>query len=325
MDPLALAPAYSNNPDKPALKVGSVAELGIEPSTYIQDQQQLEINTVDSDSDADADNESSLKRPPSTNLADMQEQAQSALALDFHACNEHAPEIDPCLTALAALDAAFSEHNAPEEISKYLPEPQSFQAVLRLDESIRRAWLHAIRLKIKNLIDNKTFILNEHTQKGELVVPVKLVLKAKQTANGQLEKLKARLVARGDYQKRRMKKNARILEKAKTLQKDMNYKAALLGTPAIKIELPPQPDEDTWSPNASARALKLFLAVMTAARRTVKSADFIGAYLQANMVGRHFVRLPREYAEYFPEYEQYFGVPLTNYGWNCLARNGRTF
>jgi hypothetical protein len=107
-----------------------------------------------------------------------------------------------------------------------------------------------------------------------------------------------------------MKKNARIFEKAKTLQKDMNYKAALLGTPPIKIDLPPQPDEDTWSPNASARAVKLFLAVMTAARRTVKSADFIGAYLQANMVGRHFVRLPREYAEYFPEYEQYFGVPL---------------
>jgi hypothetical protein len=49
---------------------------------------------------------------------------------------------------------------------------------------------------------------------------------------------------------------------------------------------------------------------MTHCGRTIKGADFIGAYLQANMVGRHFVTLPIEYAEHFPEYEKYFGVPL---------------
>ena len=213
--------------------------------------------------------------------------------------------------ALAALDDTISGVH-PERISinKYLPEPQSLKSVLRLDEAIRRAWLHAIYVEIKNLIDNKTFILNETPNKGELVVPVKLILKAKQTATGHLEKLKARLVARGDYQKRRMKKSLRLHQEAKEQQKELNYKAALTGYKPIKIDLPPQPDEDTWSPNASARAVKLFLAVMTENRRTVKGADFIGAYLQANMIGRHFIRLPYEYAALFPDYREYFGVPL---------------
>ena len=41
----------------------------------------------------------------------------------------------------------------------------------------------------------------------------------------------------------------------------------------------------------------------------LKSGDFIGAYLQAKVIGRHFVRLPLEYTYYFPEYAKYFGTP----------------
>jgi hypothetical protein len=39
-------------------------------------------------------------------------------------------------------------------VEKYLPEPQSLQAVLKLDDNVCTAWLHAIRMKIKNLIDH---------------------------------------------------------------------------------------------------------------------------------------------------------------------------
>ena len=89
-----------------------------------------------------------------------------------------------------------------EPVDKYLPEPQSLKAVLKLDDDIRSAWLHAaIQAEIKNLIDHDTFILGEQPRKDELIVPIKLVLKAKQTATGLLEKLKARLVARGDMEK----------------------------------------------------------------------------------------------------------------------------
>jgi hypothetical protein len=47
-----------------------------------------------------------------------------------------------------------------------------------------------------------------------------------------------------------------------------------------------------------------------ATRRTLKSDDFIGAYLQAKVIGRHFVKLPLEYAYLLPEYAKFFGVPL---------------
>jgi hypothetical protein len=83
-----------------------------------------------------------------------------------------------------------------DSVEKYLPEPQSLKAVLKLDDNVCIAWLHAIRMEIKNLIDHCTFILGETPHKNEVIIPVKLVLKAKQTATGKLDKLKARVVAR---------------------------------------------------------------------------------------------------------------------------------
>jgi hypothetical protein len=41
------------------------------------------------------------------------------------------------------------------------------------------------------------------------------------------------------------KKSAKIYHEATNLQKEMNYKAALTGYKPVKIDLPPQPDEDT--------------------------------------------------------------------------------
>jgi hypothetical protein len=56
----------------------------------------------------------------------------------------------------------------------------------------------------------------------------------------------------------------------------------------------------------------------------LKSGDFIGAYLQAKVIGCHFVRLPLEYAYYFPEYAKYFGTPsLLNKGIYGLVYSGK--
>ena len=38
--------------------------------------------------------------------------------------------------------------------------------------------------------------------------------------------------------------------------------------------------------------------------------DLIGAFLQANVKHRVFVKLDSRYGEYFPEYANYFGIPL---------------
>ncbi|KAI2491526.1 hypothetical protein MHU86_23028 [Fragilaria crotonensis] len=179
-------------------------------------------------------------------------------------------------------------------------------------------------MEIKNLIDHDTFILGQTPHKDELIIPVKLVLKAKQTATGKLDKLKARLVARGDLEKRLLKRvkainQQRLLEQRQEIAESTNSP----GTPK-PIPVEPLMYEDTWSPCASARGVKLFIATICASRRSVKSADFIGAYLQAKVIGRHFVKLPLEYAYHFPEYAKFFGSPmLLNKGIYGLVYSGK--
>ena len=67
---------------------------------------------------------------------------------------------------------------------------------------------------------------------------------------------------------------------------------------------------DTWSPTASMRTLKYFLADAAKHKARVHRLDFIGAFLQANVKNRVFVKLDMRYAVYFPEYSQYFGRAL---------------
>ena len=80
---------------------------------------------------------------------------------------------------------------------------------------------------------------------------------------------------------------------------------------------------DTWSPTSSMRTLKYFLADAAKHKAIVHQIDFIGAFLQAKVKNRVFVKLDMRYADYFPEYAQYFGRALkllksiygmTNYG-----------
>ena len=275
---------------------------------------------------------------------------QKDITLYFQECAEPLPTFDPLQTAMLAIDtsATASDQTTDDEpVEKYLPEPQSFKAVLKLDDDVRAAWLHAIRMEVKNLIDHDTFILGEQPRKDELIVPVKLVLKAKQTANGKLEKLKARLVARGDLEKRRLKKSKvfqqqqllklkqeiaenTATEKALTPEEIKQREQSIAESdpfdapPHILQVMSPEPFEDTWSPCASSRGVKLLLSTTCATRRTLKSADFIGAYLQAKVIGRHFIKLPLEYAYHFPEYAKYFGIPLLlNKGIYGLVYSGK--
>ena len=64
---------------------------------------------------------------------------------------------------------------------------------------------------------------------------------------------------------------------------------------------------DTWSPTAAMRTLKYFLADAEKHKARVHQLDFIGAFLQAKIKNRMFVKLDMRYADYFPEYSQYFG------------------
>ena len=95
------------------------------------------------------------------------------------------------------------------------------------------------------------------------------VYKAKVQSDGSLDKLKLIIVDRGDLQNKEM-----------------------VG--------------DTCSPIASMRTLKYFLADAAKHKARVHQLDFIGAFLQAKVKNRVFVKLDMRYTDYFPEYANYF-------------------
>ena len=67
---------------------------------------------------------------------------------------------------------------------------------------------------------------------------------------------------------------------------------------------------DTWSPTASMRTLKYFLADAVKHKAIVYQLDFIGAFLQAKVKNRVFFKLDIWYTDYFLEYTKYFGRAL---------------
>ena len=54
---------------------------------------------------------------------------------------------------------------------------------------------------------------------------------------------------------------------------------------------------DTWSPTASMRTLKYFLADAAKHKARVHQLDFIGAFFQAKVRNRVFVKLDMRYAD----------------------------
>ena len=147
------------------------------------------------------------------------------------------------------------------EVSHFIPEPRNFAEVTRLAENIRKPWLKATLKEIKNLINNQTFTI-EDPKDGEPVTPCMDVYKEKIQSDGSMDKLKLRIVVRGDLQNKEM-----------------------IG--------------DTCSPTASMRTLKYFLADAAKHRARVHQLDFIGAFLQANVKNRVFAKLDMRYAAYF--------------------------
>ena len=158
------------------------------------------------------------------------------------------------------------------EVSHFIPEPRNFAEVIKLSENIRNPWLKATIKEIKNLVNNQTFMI-EDPKDGEPVTPCMDVYKANIQSNGSLDKLKLRIVVRGDLKNKEM-----------------------VG--------------DNWSLTASMRTLKYFLAYTSKHKARVHQLDFIGAFLQAKVKNRVFVKLNMRYADYFPEYAQYFGRAL---------------
>ena len=89
------------------------------------------------------------------------------------------------------------------KVSNFIPEPRNFAEVTELSENIRKPRLKATLKEIKNLINNQTFMI-EDPKDGEPVTPCMDVYKGKIQSDGSLDKLKLRIVVRGDFQNKEM-------------------------------------------------------------------------------------------------------------------------
>ena len=95
------------------------------------------------------------------------------------------------LQELTALGESVSE------VSHFIPEPRNFAEVTKLSENIKKSLLKATLKEINNLIKNQTFLIEDQNE-GEPVTPCMDVYKAKIQSDGILDKLKLRLLVRGD-------------------------------------------------------------------------------------------------------------------------------
>ena len=157
-------------------------------------------------------------------------------------------------------------------LSDFIPEPRSLQQVMKLASFTKEKWGDAIRKEIQGLFDNDTFDTNEKALPADEVIPVKLALKVKLNAYGGLDKLKARICVRGDMQ--------------------------------IKDGL------NTWSPTASTRLLKCFMADAISNGTKIYQLDFIQAFIQSEARKRIFVILDKEYKTFCPSLTNHLGRPL---------------
>ena len=83
------------------------------------------------------------------------------------------------------------------EVSYFITEPRKFSEVTRLSTNTRKPWLKETLKEIKNLINNQTFLLDE-SEKGEPVTSCMDVYKADIQSDRSLDKLRLRILVRGD-------------------------------------------------------------------------------------------------------------------------------
>ena len=145
------------------------------------------------------------------------------------------------------------------EVFCSIPELRNFSEVNKLSDDIKKPWLKETLKEIKNLINNQIFLV-EDPEKDDPVTLCMDVYKSKLQSYESLDKLKLRIVVRGDM------KNKEFIG-------------------------------DTWSPTTSMRTLQYFLADATKHKARFHQLDFIGAFLQAKSRNRVFVKFDSRYVD----------------------------
>ena len=159
------------------------------------------------------------------------------------------------------------------DASLFEPAPDNLRVIMKMTNTkVKEAWLKAYYKELKVLVSSGTFSL-EPMLEGEVAIPTMETNRVKLQSDGTLDKLKNRIVVRGDLQNK-------------------------------------QSTEDKWSPTASFRSLKMVLAHAARLKVRVRQMDFIGAFLQAKVRSRVFIKMPAIYGDLFPDLKAYCGVPV---------------
>ena len=124
------------------------------------------------------------------------------------------------------------------EVSDFIPDPRNFSEVTIFSDDINKTRLKETTKEIKNLINSYTLLVQD-PDKGETVTPFMEVYKGKIQSDGSLDKLNLRILVREDLQNKELV-------------------------------------VDTWSPTASMRTLKYFLADAANHKARVHHIYFIG-------------------------------------------------
>jgi hypothetical protein len=177
------------------------------------------------------------------------------------------------LAEACAIEAHPDIQPMTQDANSWEPAPKTVRDILKMQDGIvRQEWLKKLKKELKTLIDSG-MLVHWNMKDGEISTPVMETFKMKVKSDGLLDKLKARLVVRGDLQ-------------------DKNI------------------TEDKWLPTASFRSLKMFLGHASRIKARVKQLDFVGAFLQAKMRTRIFVTIPKINGILFPEHAEYCGIPV---------------
>ena len=89
------------------------------------------------------------------------------------------------------------------EFSHFIPEPRNFSEVKKMSDNINKTWLKATLKEINNLNNNQNFLIEDQNE-GEPVNPCMDVYQGGIQSDGSLDKLKFRIVVRGDLQNKEM-------------------------------------------------------------------------------------------------------------------------
>ena len=176
-----------------------------------------------------------------------------------------------------AADFATTVELAPgmpgSEPTFFLPEPRSIYQIAKMPMRYSKPWRNAFVKEFTGLRRMNTYKVG-NPNPNDPITPVMDLYKCKLDKDGMIDKLKCRMVFRGD------------------------------------LYDPLQP-EDSWNPFASYQALRLYLALCARYKMFPAQTDWVQAYLQCKMKERVFIQFPARWAEYLPDdLAKYCGVPL---------------